>query len=157
MPLLIEDIDETNETLLIHETARQLRVCFDRRAQCIGLTRAQWRVLAVLRRNPGLNQKQLADRLEVEPITLTRLLDRMSKAGWIERRPNPEDRRANVLYIDARAKDIIKKMRQIAVGVRRDALADFTPAEHEALLSYLKRMKANVSNMVCTDGNHEGK
>lgn len=147
MALAIDDKDETNEALLLHEMARQLRLCFDRRAQHLGLTRAQWRVLGVLRRHPGINQTQMADMLEIEPITLVRQLDRMCKAGWVERRPDPRDRRANLLYLGAKTKDIVGQMRKLSIGLRRDALAGFTEVEHGVLLSYLQRMKTNISQM----------
>src|SRR5690348_13133430 len=78
---------------LLYDAARLLRRDFDRRARRIGLTRAQWSVLANLVRNEGVNQAGLADIMEIQPITLVRLLDRLEEAGWIERRPDPTDRR----------------------------------------------------------------
>src|SRR4051812_6066760 len=115
MPPLITDNDATNEAHLIHQIARQLRVSFDRRVKHLGLTHSQWRALGMLRRHPGMSQSQLAERLEIEPITLVRLLDRMEKAGWIARQPNPRDRRANCVVLTAQAQGILKKMRPIAL------------------------------------------
>ena len=74
---------------LIHDVSRQLRKSFDRHAKAIGLTRAQWRVLAHLSRNEGVKQSELADILEIKPITLARLLDRLSADDWVERRRKP--------------------------------------------------------------------
>ena len=74
MHSFIIDDDAINETLLLHELAHAIRICFDRRAQHLGLTRSQWRVLAILRRQPGIRQTQLADCMEIEPITLARLV-----------------------------------------------------------------------------------
>ena len=78
---------------LLHDVSRLLRTSFDRHARTIGLTRAQWRVLAHLSRNEGIKQVGLADILEIQPITLARLLDRLGADGWVERRPDPSDRR----------------------------------------------------------------
>lgn len=146
--MFIKDQDETNETLLLHEIARQLCTSFDRRAQHLNLTRTQWRALSILRRHPGIRQNHMAEMLEVEPITLVRLLDRMEKAGWIERRPDPKDRRANQIYLTEKVEDIVKDMRAIALNVRRNALEGFTQEEHSILISYLKRIKTNASYMI---------
>lgn len=142
----IHDKDEDNEAFLLHEIARQMRIMFDRRCQPLGLTRSQWRVLAMLRRNEGISQAGLAQLLEIEPISLVRLLDRMEKAKMIERRPDPADRRANRLYLGAKAPGILKDMRQRSVALRREALEGFSAAEHKKLLDFLRRMKANISN-----------
>ena len=79
MTQFIHDTDDTNEALLMHDISHQLKICFDRRAQPLGLTRAQWRLLSVLRRNPGIRQSRLAGMLEIEPITLARLLGQAGK------------------------------------------------------------------------------
>ncbi len=144
MTWLAGDNDATNEALLLHEVAHQMRKCFDRRAQHLKLTRSQWHALAILRRNPGMRQAQLADKMEVEPITLARLLDRMTKAGWVERRQDPEDRRANQVYLTEKVKGIVQEMRAISLTLRRDALSGFTEQEHAALVKYLARIKANT-------------
>jgi MarR family transcriptional regulator, transcriptional regulator for hemolysin len=141
----ISSNDEENEALLMHEIARQMKICFDRRAQHLGLTRSQWRVLSVLRRNPGIKQTKLAECIEVEPITLVRLLDRMQKAGWIERRPDPKDRRANGIYLTPKVKAIVQEMRAIALDLRREYLRDISGKEHAQLLFCLKKIKKNVT------------
>ena len=148
MSLTIKDSDDQNETYLLHEIARQVRVCFDRRADHLGLTRSQWRALCILRRHPGIKQVKLAEIMEVEPITLVRLLDRMVKAGWIERTPDPEDRRANRITLTEKVSDVVKKVQAISVQVRKDALEGFTEEEHRLLLSYLKRIKTNTATMI---------
>src|SRR5436190_20361761 len=96
---------------LLHDVARLLRTRFDQRARALGLTRAQWSVLAHLSRQEGLNQSALADVLEVEPITLARLLDRLEAARLVERRPDPADRRARLLYLTAPARPLLDDMR----------------------------------------------
>ena len=78
---------------LLHDVARLLRVDADKRARAHGMTRAQWGILIWLERQPGLSQKELAEILEVEPITVARLIDRLEARGMVERRPDPRDRR----------------------------------------------------------------
>ncbi len=83
--------EDLNRTLgfLLHDASRLMRKRVDRRARTLGLTRAQWRVLAQLRRREGINQSALADILEIENITMGRHIDRLEDAGWVERRPDP--------------------------------------------------------------------
>lgn len=152
MPLNIRDDDETNEARLIHEIARQVRVSFDRRVKALGLTRSQWYAFGILRRNPeGIRQNTLAYLMEIEPISLVRLLDRMEKSGWIERKADPTDRRANLIVLTKKAKAIIAKMLPISHELRRDTLYGFSNAEHEQLIRFLKRMKTNVANMLAAE------
>src|ERR1700682_4476333 len=79
---------------LLHEVARLLRRRFEQNARDFGLTRSQWQVLASLANNEGINKSGLADLLEIEPITLGRIVDRLQARGLIERHPDPSDRRA---------------------------------------------------------------
>ena len=102
---------------LLHDVSRLLRRRFDGRARTIGLTRAQWSVLAHLSRYEGINQTALADILEIEPITLVRQLDRLEAAGWIERRLDPQDRRVRLLYLTDRGRPILERMHEL--GPRR--------------------------------------
>lgn len=148
----INENDEDNEALIIHEIGTQTRICFNRRARHLGLTRSQWRVLSIARRNPGIRQSRIACMMEIEPITLGRLLDRMQKSGWIERKEDPKDRRVNSILLTDKARDILSQMRPIALDVRRDALKGFTAEEYTTLLTYLKRMKTNVTTMLSTEG-----
>src|SRR5882757_3179444 len=83
---------------VLHDTARLISKRYDQRAKGLGLTRAQTQLLAYLLSHEGINQARLADLLEIEPISLARLLDRMEQSGWVERRPDPKDRRAWLLY-----------------------------------------------------------
>jgi DNA-binding MarR family transcriptional regulator len=145
----VRDDDDSNEALLMHEFARQFRVCFDRRAQRLGLTRSQWRVLRILGRNPGIRQSHLAELMEVEPITLVRMLDRMQKAGWIERREDPGDRRANSIVLTGKVDGILTQMQTISQELRQEALEGFSEQELKQLLAFLRRMKSNISRMIC--------
>lgn len=129
---------------LLHDVSRLLRKRFDRRARALGLTRAQWSVIAHLRRNEGLTQSALADILEVEKITLCRLVDRLEAAGWVERRAHPDDRRANALYLTQKAYPIVDRMRDISRDIRSEAMAGLRPEEQEHLLDTLQRLKHNL-------------
>src|SRR5678816_4540337 len=105
----------------IGETAHALRKAFDRLAVGLGVTRAQWKVLFRLSRTPGLRQVELADMLDVEPITLSRIVDRLQDAGLVERTPDPADRRAWRLQLTDTAQPLIAKLRKLAEGLVDDA------------------------------------
>ena len=96
---------------LLHDTARLLRRDFERRSKGTGLTRAQWAVLAYIARNEGSSQAALADMLEIEPITLVRLLDKLEAAGLVERRPDPSDRRVARVAATARGSELLAQFR----------------------------------------------
>src|SRR3954465_9694146 len=119
------------ETLLpeIGETAHALRKAFGRRAGTLGVTGAQWKVLFKLSLKPGLRQVELADMLDIEPITLTRILDRLQEAGLIERSPAPDDRRAWRLHVTAKARPLVTKLRAIADEMTADAFAGIDPKD----------------------------
>lgn len=148
MALIIKDDDQTNELLFIHEIARQVRTCFDRRVSHLGLTRSQWRALCIIQRYPEVSQNKIAELMEIEPITLARILDRMEKAGWIKRKAHPKDKRVKQISLTNKVDGILAEIRKIAVKTRKDALANFSEAEHEKLLELLSRIKTNVHDMV---------
>src|SRR5437762_12209059 len=97
----------------IGETAHALRKAFDRLAVGLGVTRAQWKVLFKLTRLPGLRQVELADMLDLEPITLCRIVDRLEESGLVERSLDPDDRRARRLHVTAQAQPLIEKLQAI--------------------------------------------
>jgi len=130
---------------LISDTARLMRRRFDQRARHLGLTRAQWQVLAHLQRNEGINQIGLADLLEVEAITLCRTIDRMEEGGWVERRPDPKDRRARLLFLTGRARPFIAEMRAIAEEIYAEALAGLSADTRKTLTEILTAMRTNLS------------
>jgi DNA-binding MarR family transcriptional regulator len=134
-------LPEPSLGFLLHEVTRLMRLNFGRRVQ---LTQAQWRALAYLSRNEGINQAGLAELLEVRPITLTRLLDRLEEAGWVDRRSNPDDRRACRLYLTERAWPLIKKMHELGAKTTAQALAGFTPAAEARLMESLSAIKRNL-------------
>ena len=130
---------------LMSDVARLLRRQFDERARAIGITRAQWRTLTVLSRNEGANQGALADLLEVEPITLCRMIDRLADAGHVERRRDPGDRRAWNIYLTDRSRPLLDQLRVLADEVGGDALDGLDVAEQASLTRSLDQMRANLS------------
>jgi MarR family transcriptional regulator, transcriptional regulator for hemolysin len=130
---------------VLHETARLLSKRYDQRSKSLGLTRAQCQVLAYLVYHEGINQAGLAELLELEPISLGRLVDRMAQAGWVERRPDPQDRRAWQLFITEKAKPYFVEMVAIGREVRAEALAGFTPEEGDRIMELLVRARHNLS------------
>lgn len=131
----------------IAETARMMRRFYDRRASALGVTSAQWRVLAWLAREPGLKQVELAERLDVEPITACRIIDRLEEAGLVERQRDPDDRRAWRLVLTARAEPIVIKLRALAEDMAGDAFDGFAPDEIEAIRAKLARVRDNVTRV----------
>ncbi len=140
-----EDLDRTLGFVL-HDVARLLRKRFEQRARGLGLTRSQWSVLAHLARHEGINQTSLAEILDVEPITLARLLDRMEAAGWVERRRDPRDRRARLLFLTEKAHPVLAQMWVLGRANREDAMAGLSPAYRDQLIESLLRIKANLSD-----------
>ncbi len=138
--------EDLNRTLgfLLHDASRLMRKRVDRRARALGLTRAQWRVLAQLRRREGINQSALADILEIENITMGRHIDRLEDAGWVERRPDPEDRRAWRLYLAEKVQPILDGMRVLSNETREEALAGLSPDQRDILIEGLVTIKDNL-------------
>jgi DNA-binding MarR family transcriptional regulator len=130
---------------LLYDSARLLRRDFDRRARAIGLTRAQWSVLAHLSRNEGINQTGLADILDIEPITLGRLIDKLEDAGWVERRLHATDRRVYLLYLTPKVRPVIEQIRALAAETKAVALAGISAEEQERVVAILARIRANLS------------
>lgn len=126
------------------DVTRLLRKHFDRRAEPLGLTRAQWRAIKVIHRHEAISQKALAEMLEMEPIPVGRVIDRLQQAGFVERRADPQDRRVWRLHITGKAHGILDGMEVIAAGLRDDALAGIGDAELAACLGVLERMKQNL-------------
>lgn len=129
----------------LYDAARLMRRDFDRRARTVGLTRAQWSVLAHLARNEGSNQAAIADYLDVEPITLVRLLDRLEESGWIERRIDPNDRRARLIHLTEKAWPILDKMHALAGETREVMLAGLDAETRQQFLDTLVRIRANLT------------
>lgn len=135
---------------LVLDTARLLRNKLDQAAQGSGLTSAQWRVLAFVGRCQQLNmrplnQAELADMLDVEPITLSRQIDRLAAMGLIERRPDPADRRAYRLHLTGKAKPLVASFREASGGMVADALEGFDEEDINRMIDLLLRVQTNLS------------
>ena len=135
------------ETSLIEigETAHALRRAFDRRAASLGVTRAQWRVLVRVSRSPGLRQVEIADMLDIEPITLCRIVDRLEEAGLIARRRDPDDRRAWLLDLTEKAEPLVGKLRVLANELLGEAFAGLDDDDVTKLRRILAKIRENVA------------
>jgi MarR family transcriptional regulator for hemolysin len=128
----------------IGETAHALRKAFDRLAVGLGVTRAQWKVLFKLTRTPGLRQVELADMLDLEPITLCRIVDRLEEAGLVERVSDPEDRRAWRLHVTAEAQPLVAKLQAVGDELVSQAFAGIDRKDIELTRQVLARIRENA-------------
>jgi MarR family transcriptional regulator for hemolysin len=139
------EVDSPALGFLLHEVARLLRKRFEQNARDSGLTRSQWQVLTYLAQNEGINQKGLAELLEIEPITLGRILDKLETLGLIERRPHPTDRRTWLLHLVEAARPKLIQIREFGDITHREALAGVSEDDGRRLLKTLEAMKANLT------------
>jgi DNA-binding MarR family transcriptional regulator len=128
----------------IGETAHALRKAFDRLAVGLGVTRAQWKVLFRLTRTPGLRQVELADMLDLEPITLCRIVDRLEEAGLVERVRDPDDRRAWRLHVTAQAQPLVEKLRGVGAELIGHAFSGIDPKDIEITRRVLAQARENA-------------
>jgi MarR family transcriptional regulator, transcriptional regulator for hemolysin len=136
---------EPDVLLLLYDVARQMRTRSDQRARTHGMTRAQWVILAHLQRQPGLSQNELAAIVEVEPITIGRLVDRLEARGLVERRADPKDRRVWRLQLKPAAMPILREIEQYRAELYRLMTAGIDPATLKAMADCLRRMKGNLA------------
>lgn len=129
---------------LLHDVARLMRKRFEQHARELGLTRAQWQVLVHLAQNEGIHQAGLAEIIEMEPITLVRILDRLEARDLVERRRHPSDRRIWLLYLKDAAHPLLATLRGFGDATRAEALDSVSEAEVEQLVDVLTRMKTNL-------------
>lgn len=132
---------------LLNDVTLLFRKHFDRRATRFGLTRAQWRAIKCLHHREGIRQNELAEFLEMEPIAVGRVIDRLEVAGFVERRADPNDRRCWRLHATDRARAVIDDMRDIARGLRADATADISVADLREMIAVLERVKGNLQRL----------
>src|ERR1700733_10457033 len=136
--------DKTAFGFLLNDVTRFLRKQFDRRAVRFGLTRAQWRALKRISYSEGMTQSALAEELDIEPIAIGRVIDRLEKAGFVERRADPADRRAWRLHLTARAHGVVDDMETISTELFRDAQKGISAADMKAVMATLSHMKQNL-------------
>jgi DNA-binding MarR family transcriptional regulator len=132
---------------MLSDVARLIRTIFDRRVRNLGLTRAQWLVLTRLYRRPGASQTELADMLEIDRASAGRMIDRMEKNGWVERRPDGADRRVNRLYLTADARKVHAAMWAIAESTVDDALSPLSASERLQFTELTARVKGQLQSL----------
>lgn len=137
--------DKITFGVLVTDVTRLLRKHFDRRAVRFQMTRAQWRALKRLSHNEGMRQNELAEQLEMEPIAIGRVIDRLQKGGFVERRADPADRRAWRLHLTPRAHGVVDDMEQISSELFRQAQRGISAADMKAMMAMLTRMKDNLN------------
>ncbi len=147
----------TDFLFVLFETQRMVRLYADKLATQFGITRAQWAVLAKLERTEGLKQSELADLMEVQPITLTRLIDRLCDNDLIERRADATDRRVNRLYLRPAARPLLDKLAELRAEITQTALGHMTAAEADGLVAQLEHIKNNVRDAVQSAGDAKTK
>ena len=133
-----------NFGFLLSETSRRYVLRFEQRARAISLTLPQCKVLVRLETYKGISQTKLAELVGVEPMTMVRILDRMEADGLLERRPDPEDRRARRLYLTRKAKPVLDEIWHLAELTRAEMFAGISRQEREAFIGVLERVHSNV-------------
>lgn len=143
---MARQLDPDSFGFLVNDVARIVRSEVDRRTAeaGLGLTQGEGRTLIHARRAGPVRQNVLAERLGVEAMTLSGTLDRLEAKGFIERRPDPVDRRAKVVHLSDTAEDMIESVAEIGATIRADASAGLTPEEWTHFLATLKRVRDNL-------------
>jgi len=131
---------------LLHDAARLLRKRFEARGAEHGLSSAQWRLLVFIIKGEISAQARLAELLEIEPISVSRLIDRMEDGGWVERRPDPNDRRVRQVFPTAKARAVFDEIKTIATDVYDAAFAGMTGEQKDALIAGLQTICDNLSD-----------
>ncbi len=131
--------------LLLHDAQRAMRRAFDARMGALGLSSAQWRLLLHALREGGPTQSRLADLLEIEPISVSRLIDRMEAQGWVERQADPHDRRVRLVKPSARALALRDDLRRMAEEIYAEALVGISADEKQNLMQCLRTITRNLA------------
>jgi MarR family transcriptional regulator for hemolysin len=126
------------------DTARAMRTYMDQCVRRQGMTRAQWAVLLRLERHEGMTQAEMADALEIQPISLVRLIDRLCEQRQVERRPHESDRRANRLYLTPKGRETLERLAPLGQEIAGQLLAGFGASEMRQLMRRLLRIKDNI-------------
>ena len=143
--MLMETYAVNNLGLLLHDAARVVRKRFELRSRDLELPPAQWRLLIRLMREGKASQVRLAELLEIEPISVSRLVDRMAEGGWVTRERDTADRRVNIVAPTAKARDAYEVLRGMTDSIYAEALEGIPPAERAILHASLATIIANLS------------
>lgn len=133
---------------LLNDAARLYRRAFNARIRDEGFTALQWRLMVYLNRYPGIRQGPVADLIEVEPITLSRMVDRLVDSGFVERHADPADRRAWQLHLTARAEDLLEHVRPVGAELNELACDGLSEDERNTLFTLVDRVRSNLSQRV---------
>ncbi len=136
---------DENVAMLMAQVSRLMRRSFDEKARLLGMTRPQWQVISILSVNEGINQGGLAELLEVEPITLGRMVDRLQDAALVERRPDPADRRAWRLFLTDKAQEQLVQLRPLALDTIDAAQQGLSQEERDGLIAAMRVMRSNLT------------
>ena len=132
---------------MLSDVARLMRTVFDRRMRELGLTRGQWLVLTRLYRRPGSSQTELADMLEIDRASAGRMIDRMEKNGWVERRADAGDRRINRLHLTSDARQVHADMWSVAEATVDDALSPLSAVERAQYTELTAKVKGQLQSL----------
>ena len=132
---------------LIHDVSRMRRSAYDQFMKPLGVTRAQWWVLAYLSRHDGMMQTQLADVLEVGKASLGDVIESLERSGWVERRPDPTDKRAKRVYLAKAAQGLIKRMTAMENEFNGQILAELNSTERAELSRSLQKIKLALARV----------
>ncbi len=130
--------------LLLTDAARLLRTHVDRRAAEHGMTRAQWGALIRIGRRSGITQAEIAEQMDIQPISLVPVLDRLCEQGLLERHAHPSDRRAKLLRLTDKGETVLLELEPVAVAIAEDLFAGATPRQIEDFQGLLELLKDNI-------------
>ncbi len=139
------EVNPPTLAFLLHDVARLLKKRLEQNSRESGLTRSQWQVLAYLAQNEGINQKGLAELLEIEPITLGRIVDKLETLCLVERHPHPTDRRTWRLHVMPAARPKLEQVRELGDVTRGEALAGVSEVDKQRLMNTLQTLKVNLT------------
>ena len=131
----------------VADMTRLMRRVFDRRSAQLGLTRAQWRALSRIERAEGLTQSELAEDLDLEPISVGRVIDRLESAGFVERRADPDDRRCWRLYLAGKSASVMADMKKISTGLQEEVLAGVSAEDFTVTMRVLAKVKDTLNEL----------
>ncbi len=151
----MEKRDEPFFGWLVTDVSRLMRTIFDRRVRRLGLTRPQWLALVRVKRRPGASQSELADMMEMEKAPAGRIVDRLVEKGWLERRPDPSDRRVNRVYLTDLGERVYAAIRPTSENTIADALSDLSKADQDRLIALMTRVKARLVDIADGDPSPE--
>ena len=137
---------------LIHDVQRLLRKRFETRASGLGLSSAQWRLMVRVAKEEGISQARLAELLEIEPISVSRLVDRMEEGGWIERRSDAADRRVRMIFPTAKASAAYAEVKSLAGEVYEQSLTGVSLEHRRVLIKALEAMAENLADAETASG-----